>query len=85
MPCLTISRLGVWIWMKTICFDVLHDTRYGNKCNYYTTLLKSVQITRKTSTNTQRYSDSWLFVYFWFDEFVFSQSNFASAAVLHVC
>ena len=30
---------------------------------YYTTLLKSVQITRKTSTNIQRYSDSWLFVH----------------------
>ena len=52
---------------------------------YYTTLLKSVQITRKTSTNIQRYSDSWLFVYFRFDEFVFSQSNFVSGAVLHVC
>ena len=52
---------------------------------YYTTLLKSVQITSKTNTNIQRYSDSWLFVYFRFDEFVFSQSNFVSAAVLHVC
>ena len=38
---------------------------------YYTTLLKSVQITRKTSTNIQRYSDSWLFVLFRFDEFLF--------------
>ena len=36
---------------------------------YYTTLLKSVQITSKTSTNIQRYSDSWLFVHFRFDEF----------------
>ena len=52
---------------------------------YYTTLLKSVQITRKTSTNIQRYSDSCLFVYFRFDEFVFSQSNFVSVAVLQVC
>ena len=52
---------------------------------YYTTLLKSVQITSKTSTNIQQYSDSWLFVHFRFDEFVFSQSNFVSAAVLHVC
>ena len=38
---------------------------------YYTTLLKSVQITRKTSTNIQRYSDSWLLVHFRFDEFIF--------------
>ena len=30
---------------------------------YYTTLLKSVQITRKTSTNIQQYSDSLLFVH----------------------
>ena len=36
---------------------------------YYTTLLKSVQITSKTRTNIQRYSDSWLFVRFRFDEF----------------
>ena len=55
------------------------------KIIYYTTLLKSVQITRKTSTNIQRYLDSWLFVYFRFDEFVFSQSNFVSAAALQVC
>ena len=30
---------------------------------YYTTLLKNLQITSKTSTNIQRYSDSWLFVH----------------------
>ena len=34
--------------------------------NYYTTLLKSVQITCKTSTNIQRYLDSWLFVHIYF-------------------
>ena len=45
---------------------------------YYTTLLKSVQITRKTSTNIQRhsdirYSDSWLLVYFRFDKSFLTQ------------
>ena len=42
-----------------------------NMLIYYTTLLKSVQITRKTSTNIQRYSDSWLFVYFRFEDSIF--------------
>ena len=42
---------------------------YINIYIYYTTWLKSVQITSKTSTNIQRYSDSWLFVHFRFDEF----------------
>ena len=46
---------------------------------YCTTLLKGVQITRKTSTNIQRYSDNWLFVYFRLTSLFFSQSNFASA------
>ena len=64
---------------------ILLDVLVYNIAVHYTTLLKSVQKTSKTSTNIQRYSDSWLFVYFRFDEFVFSQSNFVSAAVLHVC
>ena len=75
------------------CYYVLDNSFYtvlrGYKSKsihvcYYTTLLKSVQITRKTSTNIQRYSDCWLFLYFRFDDFVFSQSNFVSGAVLHV-
>ena len=48
-------------------YEPTHNiTKYFKKrtynINYYTTLLKSVEITRKTSTNIQRYSDSWLFV-----------------------
>ena len=32
-----------------------------NKDIYYTTVSKSVQITLETSTNIERYLDSWLF------------------------
>ena len=47
-------------------FSSSHNTAWkkrANKKSYYTTLLKSVQITHKTSTNIQRYSDSMLFVH----------------------
>ena len=46
---------------------------------YYTTFLKGVQITRKTSTNIQRYSDSRLFIHFRFDEYIFLANQIASA------
>ena len=46
---------------------------------YYTTLLKSAQITHQTSTNIQQYSDSWLFVHFQLDKFIFIANQIASA------
>ena len=42
---------------------ILIGPRAVSKNPYYTTLSKCVQITCKTSTNIQRYSDSWLFVH----------------------
>ena len=80
------SFFGYWpnIWPNNINILLAKAKFLYNIASYYTTLLKSVQITRKTSTKIA-ILDSWLFVYFRFDEFVFSQSNFVSGAVLHVC
>ena len=64
MCCKIIPTISVMT--RRLVFNVLTGfnlTQLANKLTCYTTLLKSVQITRKTSTNIQRYSDSWLFVH----------------------
>ena len=68
------SMLLLHVFMKLrIVICIVHICICTYIYIYYTTLLKSVQITRKTSTNIQRYSDSWLFVYFRFDKSFLTQ------------
>ena len=58
-----------WLYLQsTIKYEFLLYN-FVKKCP------NNLQNEYKYTTNIQRYSDSWLFVYFRFDVFVFSQSN----------